>query len=407
MVLLLLPQTDLSPISLILFTLTGSLLGWLVYRFIVEKMLVSNHSAQNPALDHRQILDNCPQLVWAEKANAVIWANSNYHKTTIATGSDGISAFEKLPEKTRVTGYDRVRLASPDNTREYILQQATLGNIVVYFASDAQPLIETEQELQRFIQTLTGTFAHLPIGLAIFDKKRDLSLFNPALSDLLGLPAEWLARRPSLISFLDRLRSEGILPEPEDFSSLRQSFQDLENGAENGSYNAEWTLSNERIYRVTGRPHTQGGLAFLFEDISNAVKVERRYRAELEQLYSAFDSLADGVVIFDQAGEVVFVNEAFDDLWCTDMGGTITPITVVEFTRTLQKRAKPSPAWGDFREFVFQTEDRSQWQTEFHLNSGETVVATFSPISGRQVFCEFKVIGERATAEKHSLLETG
>ncbi len=380
----------MAPTTLILFALAGALLAWVINRLFFQPENTSQHSPQ----ELQQTLDCAPLVIWAETNNKVIWSNAPYQTLFKKIDRIGIAAFEPVTKYTRDGNNRRMRICAENDgqTAEFIVEKIAIDNKTIYYASDAKPLIETEQELQRFIQTLTGTFAHLPIGLAIFDKKRDLSLFNPALTELLNLPAEWLIRQPSLMGFLDRLRSEGIMPEPDNFSSLREEFHNLESGAVEGTYRAEWTLANGRIYRVVGRPHIQSGLALLFEDISKSVMVERQYRAELEQLYSAFDSLADGVAIFDPSGELVFVNDAFDELWCCDMAGALAPVNVIDFTRTLQERSAPTPAWGDFREFVLEPTERSQWQAIFNLNTQRTVLGTFSPITGGQVFCEFKVV---------------
>ena len=331
--------------------------------------------------------------MWAEQNDAVIWYNKSYEKLFGGGEVQGISAFNLKTEPNANFASTRVRLIHSNLAEpvEFSLEKSQIDGVDYYYGSNAERLIEAEQELQRFIQTLTETFAHLPIGLAIFDKRRDLSLFNPALSGLLDLPAEWLARRPGLMSFLDKLRSEGIMPEPEDFQSIRQEFKKLESGSINGTYQAEWTLASGRVYRVVGRPHVRGGLALLFEDISKSVMIERQYRAELEQVYSALDSLADGVAIFDPAGELVFVNDAFDEIWGSNLAGAVNPVNVIDFSRLLQEKCAPSPAWGDFREFVLDSSERSLWQAEVCLNAGGSVYMTFSPICGGQVFCEFKV----------------
>ncbi len=57
------------------------------------------------------------------------------------------------------------------------------------------------------------------VGIAVFDHKNELSLFNPALSQHLGLRPEWLLKQPNLLSFMDRLRDTQVLPEPKDYTS--------------------------------------------------------------------------------------------------------------------------------------------------------------------------------------------
>lgn len=53
----------------------------------------------------------------------------------------------------------------------------------------------------RFLQTMGATFAHLQIGIAVFDTQNELSLFNPALSQHLGLRPEWLLKNPIYLGF--------------------------------------------------------------------------------------------------------------------------------------------------------------------------------------------------------------
>ena len=383
-----------SALPLVFLFLSGAGLAWALGGRGAKEPPSTVQSVSSGAINPQVVLDNTSTVMWAEQNDAVLWCNKSYEKLFESRDIQGIRAFSLELEPNADFTSTRARLVHSNltETAEFSLEKTQVEGVDIYCGSNAERLIESEQELQRFIQILTETFAHLPIGLAIFDKRRDLSLFNPALSGLLDLPAEWLARRPGLMSFLDRLRSEGIMPEPEDFQSIRREFKELESGSINGTYQAEWTLASGRVYRVVGRPHVRGGLALLFEDISKSVMIERQYRAELEQAYSALDSLADGVAIFDPAGELVFVNDAFDEIWDCELAGAVNPVNVIDFSRLLQGKCAPSPAWGDFREFVLDSSERSLWQAEASLNAGGSVHMTFSPICGGQVFCEFKVV---------------
>ena len=102
------------------------------------------------------------------------------------------------------------------------------------FALPADAEVRAEHSLRQFIQTLTKTFADLPIGLAIFDRERQLALFNPALVDLTSLGAEFLSARPTLFSFLDRLREARMIPEPKNYNTWRQQMAELEQAAASG-----------------------------------------------------------------------------------------------------------------------------------------------------------------------------
>ena len=226
---------------------------------------------------YRSILDSAPGVVWSEKNGEIVWQNKTASDVFQTSKKVGRKSFEAHPSRASSQNSERVRVAvsEPGRQREFVLWRANVRGHDVYYASNADRLAEIERELQRFIQTLTETFAHLPIGIAVLDKRRDLVLFNPALARLLDLPAEWLAKRPSLMSFLDRLRVDKTMPEPKDFASLRAELSNLKSASSSGFYDDEWTLSTGQIYKVTGRPHGKGGIVLLFEDITKSVNVER------------------------------------------------------------------------------------------------------------------------------------
>ena len=230
-----------------------------------------------------------------------------------------------------------------------ISQSPGAGGETVGFALDADDLVAAEASLRRFVETLTETFAHLPIGLAVFDKNRRLGLFNPALTDLVKIDAVWLAGRPSLRDFLERLRETRQMPEQKDFASWRRKLSELEEGAREGTYEENWQLPSGKIFRVTGRPHPQGALAFLFEDISTAIQLERKYRSELELSQATLDRMSEAVAVFDASGMLVFVNSAFERLWGLDPMERLDGPGVARDDRALGRALRAEPGLGAAR----------------------------------------------------------
>ena len=271
-------------------------------------------------------------MAWSRAADGqVVWANAAYRDRFDAPAGELpdhriANAFAKVVEEVPLTprgpgSRRRVAVAGRDDTepRWYELTETPgPAGDAVGFALDADDLVAAEAWLRRFVETLTETFAHLPIGLAVFDKNRRLGLFNPALTDLVRIDAVWLAGRPSLRDFLERLRETRQMPEQKDFASWRRKLAELEEGARDGTYEENWQLPSGKIFRVTGRPHPQGALAFLFEDISSAIILERKYRSELELSQATLDRMSEAVAVFDASGMLVFVNSAFETLWGLD-----------------------------------------------------------------------------------------
>ena len=248
------------------------------------------------------------------------------------------------------------------------------------YATPIDTLVSAEKSLANFVSTLTETFAHLTTGLAIFDSNGRLSLFNPALGDLTGIDPTRLISQPSIRDFLELLRELRMVPEQRDFSAWRQTITQLERGSREGSYQADWTLPSGRVFRVIGRPHPNGAIALIFEDISSTVTLERRYRDEIELGQAALDRISDAVAIFDTGGSLVFANNAFDDMWQIDSMTTLEAPNIAQMARRWSETSLPTPIWDRLRSFVTSDQSRTSWQAEVTTKSGQHLQGHFSPL---------------------------
>lgn len=149
------------------------------------------------------------------------------------------SQFRYCFEKNGTTRWFEI-FTTPDNS----------GNVMI-FAKNIDLLVEAEIAQRNFVQTLTKTFAHLPIGLAVFDRNRQLVLFNPALVDLTNLPSNFLSARPNLLSFFDHLRENRMIPEPKNYQTWRAQLADVIAAAKNDRYSETWNLPSGLTYKIT------------------------------------------------------------------------------------------------------------------------------------------------------------
>ena len=191
------------------------------------------------------------------------------------------------------------------------VERKTCGQVV--FANDVSALVAAETAQQRFVQTLGKTFADLPTGLAVFDRAKTLAMFNPALIDLTGLQVEFLSARPEIVTFFDMLRDRQVMPEPKNYASWRSQINDMVSAAHGGHYREMWSLANGQSYRVTGRPHPDGAVAFLFEDISSEISETRHHRGEMALRNALLDQLDAAIAVLSQDRRVIYANRAFGD----------------------------------------------------------------------------------------------
>ncbi|MBY6090501.1 PAS-domain containing protein [Maritimibacter alkaliphilus] len=259
----------------------------------------------------------------------------------------------------------------------------------MHFATDVTPVVQAEAAQRNFVQTLSKTFAQLSIGLAIFDRDQRLALFNPALLDLTALPADFLSRKPGFRSFFDALRDRQMMPEPKSYANWRARLTELFEAAKDGTYEETWTLPNGLTYRVTGRPHPEGAVAFLIEDISAEIALTRQFRQQLELEQAVLDTMAEAVVVFSPQGLVSFCNTAYRALWNTAPDETPLDVSVLDATRDWQGACDPSPVWGDIRDFVSAYGPRSEWTAQVRLTAGNMLDCRIVPLSGGATLVAF------------------
>ncbi|MBE9476622.1 MAG: PAS domain-containing protein [Proteobacteria bacterium] len=236
----------------------------------------------------------------------------------------------------------------------------------------------------RFIQTMSTTFAHLQVGIAVFDRQNELALFNPALTQHLGLRPEWLLKKPNLLGFLDRLRDTNILPEPKNYTSWRKTFMKIERSAMKDDYREDWGLPDGRSLRVIGRPHPSGTVVFLFEDVTATLAMERGFRAQVSNLENILNTATTGLVAFDRNGKLIYMNHTLKQVF----GGHGDFKSIQDFSHATQSVFHPTPIWGDLRQYVEDTE-RSAWQASVETTAGEAVLVRVEPVSTGATLCEF------------------
>ncbi len=341
----------------------------------------------------RGTVAHAPMPVWLENAaGEIVWATSAYlslAKTLLGPEHDFAWP---LPRLMKVNGNERQRVrAGSAHWFEIHVQPVDDGRII--YAIPIDSLVQAEVQLRDFTQTLTKTFAHLPIGLAVFDRQRELVLFNPALLDLTGLPADFLTSRPLLFHVLDRMRDSQMIPEPKDYVGWRQKIIDLEKQAAAGLYMETWNLPGGQTYRVIARPHPDGALAMLFEDISTETSRTRRFRADLELGQSVIDAIDEAVAVISPAGTLVMSNLAYSILWSHDPAGSIGAESGIgALIAYWRSHAAPSSLWAKIEDFVAGSGGRGEWDGEARLSDGRLLACRFVPLAGGSTMIGFRVV---------------
>ncbi|WP_112321128.1 PAS-domain containing protein [Oceanibium sediminis] len=323
----------------------------------------------------------------SDAAGRVTWMNAAARRLfgPIALRSD-LPAASPLPQTHHAAKADQtvwLRISDTDSPA---------APFRLTYAEVMDSTVRAEQALEGFMATLAETFAHLESALAVFDHDRQLSLFNPALSDLFGLDAATLALRPSFREFLDALRRNRMIPEPQDFPAWRARLIEAATAQSPATFQEDWSLPSGQILRVTARPHPRGAIAFVFDDISQTVTLERRFRAELEQGQAILDHLGEGVAVFDSSGRLVFGNPALDRLLETPgFDGTLAELVAVGASVL-----GGAEQWSAFRSFALAADRAKTWDAVLPGGDGPPLILRGTALPDGSTLLSILVRGAQA-----------
>ena len=208
--------------------------------------------------------------------------------------------------------------------------------------------------------------------------------------DLTGLPIDFLSLRPSFVSFLDALRDRSMIPEPKDYRSWRRQLVEMEKAAASGLYEETWNLPDGQTFKVVGRPHPNGALALMVEDITNEVSRSRRYRSDMELGQAVIDEMEEAVAVFSPSGQLVMSNMAYAVMWAHDPEEDFRNDSIRTIVPHWRARSAPAGLWSEAEEFISTVGNRVSWTAETRLLDGRLLHCRFAPLSGGATLAAFR-----------------
>ncbi len=329
--------------------------------------------------DRAAALEDAPLPIWLQAGDgSVSWQNA---MATALPAADRARLFAE-------TGPARIGLEDPVRWYDLTTRPSGAGTLVV--ATDVTPLVHAEQAQRRFVQTLGKTFADLPTGHAVFDREHRLALFNPALTDLTGLDPVFLSGRPEILCFFDMLRDRQVMPEPKDYASWRGQIHDMITAAHGGHYQEVWSLVTGRTYRVTGQPHPDGAVAFLFDDITQTISASRHQRAERDTLQAVLDRVDEAVAVLSAGSGLVFCNRRFATLARLAPDDRRAGRPAEDLLAACARRLPHATLWRDVAARLAQGPHPAALAEEVALDHGGRLGLRLAPLGQEQVMLSLR-----------------
>jgi signal transduction histidine kinase len=155
----------------------------------------------------------------------------------------------------------------------------------------------------------------LTTPIAIFGPDRGLIQSNRAYQQLWQLDPAWLKPGLDERAILDRLRTNGMLPAEPDYQAWRaRHLQSYQLTAPRES--EPWHLPDGRTIQVISAPAgPQGGVIYVFEDMTDQLKLKSEYRTMIDVQRSTLNALSEGVAVFGTNGRLTLCNPRLSSLW--------------------------------------------------------------------------------------------
>ena len=274
----------------------------------------------------RTLIDSLPSPVWARNLDGEMdFVNASYASAVEATdaASAVVRGLELLDRPAREESarmrsggapfVGRVPAIVAGARRIFDVMEVPTARGSAGVAIDVTEVETLRAEIQSMGDAHRRTLDQLPTAVAIFSADQRLNFYNAAYRSLWDLDAAFLDHAPSDSTILDRLRTARKLPEDQDFrqwkSQLLEAYRAIE------AKETLWHLPDARTLRVVTTPNPEGGVTYLFDDVTERLDLERRYDALIRVQGETLDNLAEAVAVFASDGRLRLYNPAFSKMW--------------------------------------------------------------------------------------------
>jgi signal transduction histidine kinase len=274
----------------------------------------------------RTLIEALPSPIWAtDAAGRTTWVNPAYaHAVDARDGAEAVArGLELLDPGARAELAMARNSGEPYAARLAVIVAGTRRIFDVFdlatrngragIGIDVSEVETTRSELARTIEAHRRTLDQLPTAVAIFGADQRLTFHNAAYRALWGLTSDFLDQLPSDGAVLDQLRAARKLPEQADFRSWKNQLHEAYRAVEATEH--LWHLPDGRTLRVITTPNPEGGITYLFDDVTEALELKRRYDALIRVQRETLDHLSEAVAVFGSDGRLRLFNPVFSRMW--------------------------------------------------------------------------------------------
>jgi len=275
-------------------------------------------------------------------------------------------------------------------------------------AIDATEAETMRSALARMVDAHRRTLDALSTGVAMFGADHRLTFYNAAYRALWNLDASYLEQEPTDSALLDALRAARKLPEERDFRQWKAQLHTAYSAVE--AQEQTWHLPDGRTLRVVTTPNPDGGVTYLFNDVTERLDLERRFEELIRVQGETLDNLAEGVAVFASDGRIRLYNSAFARMWRLSPQALEARPHIETLTALCRPLHGDDAIWQALRQVVTAIDSREAIAGRLERRDGSVVDCRTVPLPDGATLVRFhdvtdSVNVERALRERNEALE--
>ena len=369
----------------------------------------------------RALLDSLPAPVWArDSAGELVFVNSAYADAVDAGDpTEAVARRLELLDQSARAELGRTRAAGETYTGR--LPAIAAGGRRIFevvdvpsaagssgIAIDRTEVETMRAELTRMVEAHRRVLDQLATGVAVFNVDRKLTFYNAAFRVLFELDAGFLDQTPSDAAVLDTLRSKRKLPEEHDFRQWRQHLYEAYRTVEPKEH--MWHLPDGRALRVVTTPNPEGGVTYLYDEVTERLDMHRRYDALIKVQSETLDHMSEAVAVFGSDGRVRLHNPAFQRMWKLSHDALEQHPHAEAVTAWCQALHDDNTVWRSLRASVTAIDNRESLVARIERRDGAMIDLATMPLPDGATLVTFQdrtdtVNVERALRERNEALE--
>jgi signal transduction histidine kinase len=358
----------------------------------------------------RVVVEALQSPVWArDAAGRLTFVNAAYARAVEAnSAADAVERGLELLDSTarydiaqaRIAGGSysgRVRAIAAGARHSFDVHDFNTATGSAGVGIDATPLETMRSALAHLADAHRRTLDQLSTGVAMFDDQHRLTFYNAAYRALWDLDAGFLDQAPTDSAVIEKLRAARKLPEEQDFRQWKAQLHEAYRAVEPQEHT--WHLPGRRTLRVVTTPNPDGGVTYLFHDVTERLDLERRFEELIRVQGETLDNLTEGVAVFGSDGRLRLHNAAFARMWRLAPEALVERPHIEKITALCEPLHGNAPAWQALRNVVTAIDSRETTPGRLERRDGSVVDCITVPLPDAATLVTFHDVTDSVNVE--------